>query len=344
MLLRHYIVCSLLACVSGAPHESHYPVCVQDGECKEDALEIESAASMLLQTSLSKLHNRPHEGERLFQTLARRADEEGQVRLAHGTQIPDQLVMTGGPATPGEMPGPVRQNIVSMILLQNQARKKQGLLPIRLRWLSTDTCHSYIKKHYDKDLVHLFQHAEPSFYKGDICRTAVLLREGGFYMDVDMQLSEPFLNLVDKDTTFMSARSKIGGLLNGLMAAAPGSPVLQNTLNFMRKWYTSGAHRDRHSGLMGTNCTLRGLEKVIQDNCPDLSLKATGGILQWSCGDHVIRLYEEKELRCSGSLSPSPECPIERKQARSFLARIGIFRPEQPQRNSRELIGWTRLI
>lgn len=266
--------------------------------------------------------------------------QQVQITLASAL-IPDQLVMTGKPDKVDDMPLEVRGNILNMIALESRTREAAGRPPIHLRWLGDSACHQFIAKHFDEELAGMFDKATPGYYKGDICRTAVLLVEGGFYMDVDLELKEPLLHLVDDKTTFMSAYSVNGDILNALLAVVPRSPVMQKALDEMRKWYQN---KDERKGLMGTQSTYRGLTGTIKEHCPEVEPVAMRATLQWNCGDEVIRLYEEKDLLCFlDANAPQPmECPEERKTADDYFMRYGIFEPSQPIAPGRKIVGWPR--
>merc|ERR1719487_804090 len=87
-----------------------------------------------------------------------------------------------------------------------------GVEALQPRWLGDKACHDYIITHYDEELAGFFDRAHPGNYRGDICRAAVLYREGGFYADVDVELKVPLTELVDAETTFMSVYSEHGDI------------------------------------------------------------------------------------------------------------------------------------
>jgi len=263
------------------------------------------------------------------------------VSISSASVIPDQLVMTGKPEKVDEMPLEVRGNILNIIALETRARAAKGKPPMQLRWLGDIACHAFIEEHFDEDLTALFDQASPGYYKGDICRTAVLVKEGGFYVDVDLELTEPLSNLVDDQTTFMSAYSINGDILNALLAVVPGSPVMEKALDEMKTWFKD---RSAQTGLMGTLSTYRAFGNTIKENCPEVDPVGMRSTMQWKCGKHVFRLYEEKNLLCfleAGAPQPS-ECPLERKNAPSKDLRLGLFEPGQRIFPGRRFIGWPR--
>merc|ERR1719440_1546750 len=146
-----------------------------------------------------------------------------------------------------------------MNILNTQALSGQ----LRFRWFGDKACRQYIKDHYDQELVTMFDTQKEGYYRGDICRSAVLYNEGGFYLDVDVEMAVPITSVVDKDTTFASAFSFYGessphAVLNAILAAEPKSEVLAENLKEIRRW----RHRREQNGLMGTKCLFRALQTV----------------------------------------------------------------------------------
>merc|ERR1719487_1968232 len=121
-----------------------------------------------------------------------------------------------------EMPDGVIENI------RNTQALSRGL---KLRWFGDKACRQYIKDHYDDELLEMFDSQEEGMYRGDICRAAVMYNEGGFYLDVDVQMNVSLASIVDKDTTFASAFSLGGDIFNAIMASEPKSEIMAENLN-----------------------------------------------------------------------------------------------------------------
>merc|ERR1719491_2008587 len=211
---------------------------------------------------------------------------------------------------------------------------------VRARWFGDQACRDYILANYDEELLGFFDHTHPGYYRGDICRAAVLYREGGFYTDVDVELRVPLTELVDENTTFMSAYSVNGDIFNGLLAAVPNSEGMGETLQEIRRWFRGETEQ---IGLMGTMTMLRGLENVVSMSCAAKTLEGVKSETQWACGRHQIRLYQEAGLMCPNEggprSAPSDECPWERRGAPDMM-RLGLFYPNLQR--ARSLIGWPR--
>lgn len=275
--------------------------------------------------------------------------------------IPKQLIMTGKPDTLAEMPEDVKKNVANNLRLISQ--------DVKFRWFGDRACHQYIKDHYDADLLHLFDTAYPGYYKGDICRAAILYQEGGFYLDVDLQLSVSLASLVDLNTTFASAYSINGDIFNAMIATVPKSNILRHTLNEMRKWYGVkyedldnedvvddivdklyrwNDDRSHPNELMGTRTMFRGMQHAMKAACGLNNLLEMRGKDRWSCGKHVMRMYEEDDLWCFPRADDPhrekwlKECPEERKKSPHYGLRLGLFQAGDGIKANRYLIGYPR--
>lgn len=269
-----------------------------------------------------------------------RPDETASVWQISGTvathKVPLQLVLTSKRAEAKELPPGVRSNIIHTLAMDPQ---------LRVRWIDDDTCVNYLQKHFEPHYADMLRKERRGSFRGDICRAAVLYREGGFYTDLDLQLKEPLTKLIDTDTTFMSCFTADNAILNALVAAAPRSMVMKETLKELRKWYNGEAMQSADSSSDGTTSEwmgpltmLRGLKGAIRKDCSGTSLD--GASLRIPCGKQKFVLYREAELDCM--TSPSDECPPQRANAEFMGVRFGMFelRPDEP--SYRRLVGWPR--
>jgi len=251
-------------------------------------------------------------------------------------RIPQQLLLTGRNESLRESALEAQENIWKV----SKASPK-----LEIRWLGDKACLQYLREHYDEELVQMFRNEVHGSFRGDICRTAVLLREGGFYMDLDVQLVLPLTELINNATSFMSVyeapEASKGGMLNALLAAEPQSAVMSETLNEIRKWYRGEVKR---GGWMGPETLLRAVNKVVETNCPCTSIYLRKQILQWpdinpqwSCGPHNFRFMVQRHLAC-GNHYNERECPEQRKTSQSYIVRQGLYFPG----SERRFIGWPR--
>merc|ERR1719291_1223214 len=156
--------------------------------------------------------------------------------------IPRQLVMTAKHGSLDSLPQKVQDNV----------RQTLALNPgLRLRWLDDDACGDFILDYFGPRLLQLFSRQREGKFRGDICRAAVIAVEGGFYVDLDVQMRVPFSQMVDNATTFMAVKSPKGDVLNALFAAERGSEVMRAVVAALEAWYGWLRPKRHYSGVMG---------------------------------------------------------------------------------------------
>jgi len=231
-------------------------------------------------------------------------------------RIPRQLILTGPVDSLQEMSALVQRKV--QLLLNRDP-------DMELHWLGDKLCAEYISQHSSKKLLYAFNHEPRGALRGDICRTAVLFREGGYYIDLDVELLLPMHKLVDKSTSFMSVfesfaddQGPSGGILNAIMAVEPGSRVLKQTLKHIEKWYQRGRfgpHPDR----MGPLTLSTGLMQVMRQDCPSewkQQLRTANPVSKWKCGPHAFQFYAQRRLHCAEKQDYGPEvCTAARRNA-----------------------------
>lgn len=213
-------------------------------------------------------------------------------------EIPKQLLITGKQDRIEDMPRDAQDNLQRIVRMNPE---------MSVRFLGDTACLQYIRAHYDPFLEMAFKRAERGAYRGDICRAAVLFREGGFYLDVDLQLVRPLRSLVDSNTTFMSVISAYGGVMNALMGVTPRNAVLDRTIEEIRQWYNPVYHEVRQqASALGAHASetnmrewaseLAYLEKVFSLPKTDLPmgpvtmLRALQAVVNRSCPDEYWRV------------------------------------------------------
>jgi hypothetical protein len=143
-------------------------------------------------------------------------------------RIPYQLFLTSKFPSLSAAPPDVREN-VQHVLDMNAG--------IHVTWFDDDACASFLRA-TSKPLHHAFLLSKHGPFKSDICRTAYLAKNGGWYMDLDVDLRQPFVELVAPETAFVSifgAENPAGNLpkaiLNAVIGAMPGSLVMRKAVH-----------------------------------------------------------------------------------------------------------------
>lgn len=256
-------------------------------------------------------------------------------------KIPKQVILTGPFAT-----------FKDIFEIRRSAKLFEWLglsKDVYVRYFNDSHCRAYIEQNYDEELTSFFDSEKFGSFRGDLCRAAILAREGGFYVDLDMQLRVPLTKLVDDATTFMTARSYINGALNALIATTPDNPVMSATISQIRKWYRNETeHTDKLTTYgLGPVTMEQGLEDVIKESCPGRRWKIEGA--QFECGPRTtMRFYTEVRMRhCLrwGELL----CPARRGKRKFEGLRYALFNGPKDvvmrsPRKAKEqnFIGWTR--
>eukprot|EP00408_Alexandrium_pacificum_P019544 CAMPEP_0171192008 /NCGR_PEP_ID=MMETSP0790-20130122/19653_1 /TAXON_ID=2925 /ORGANISM="Alexandrium catenella, Strain OF101" /LENGTH=302 /DNA_ID=CAMNT_0011657163 /DNA_START=40 /DNA_END=948 /DNA_ORIENTATION=+ len=249
--------------------------------------------------------------------------------------------MTSKQASPAHLVPAVKAN------LEKNLQMESGL---ELRWLDDSMCLDYLKEHFGAKFAQRLENEPRGSYRGDLCRAAVLFREGGFYIDLDVQLKVPLTRLVDSNTTFMTAFTVDGAVLNAVVAAEPRNEIMAETLRELRRWYDGDASHEAdeekektQSQWMGPLTMLRGLRVVMERSCPGVSLEMQRQVASWECGTQHFRFYDERDLACdyTGDADPNSECPPSRANSEFPGSRFGIFEPN-PQWDKRVLVAWPR--
>lgn len=238
-------------------------------------------------------------------------------------RIPRQLVVTSKEATPKQLPG----------LVQDNLKKTLKLSPgMRLRFLSDADCAAFVRKNCDTDIADFYDQEVRGSYRGDICRVCVLAHEGGFYLDLDVQMYYPVDSLVDERTTFFSTFSEDGAVLNAMMGVIPNSPVMLEALNQLKMWYRGEINvqaQETTSEWMGPVTMLRALRQVARQSCG----RWIANRLQWECGREVFLMYREAPIDCwrdvyydqDGKDRTLKECPPVRAENEFPGVKFGIY-------------------
>ena len=98
-------------------------------------------------------------------------------------------------------------------------------------------CRKYLLDNYGENYANAFDVLKPGAFKCDFWRYAVLYKEGGVYLDLDMTPEVPFDDFISPSDRFVSVVDrKIVGLFpcaiyQAFIAAEPGHPILKYALD-----------------------------------------------------------------------------------------------------------------
>jgi len=106
-------------------------------------------------------------------------------------------------------------------------------------FFTNEDCYNYMKNNFDNRVLQAYDKINPGAGKADIWRLAVILKEGGIYIDVDKILkdnSKSFIEILEEDDEFVHGRIwHIWGYdapsTNATICAVPNHPVIKMTFD-----------------------------------------------------------------------------------------------------------------
>lgn len=148
------------------------------------------------------------------------------------TKIPDTLLFTSKEDSLDQIPAHIKLNVDHTISLNSD---------LKVVYMGDKACLQYLNDNYaGSELPDIYRKTSRGSYRGDICRTAFLAKEGGYYVDLDIQVDRPLKDWVTADTEFMTATCEGQDcLLNAILIAAPNTPVMTETLQELKQWFYS---------------------------------------------------------------------------------------------------------
>lgn len=94
-------------------------------------------------------------------------------------------------------------------------------------FFSDQDCKDYLEANYGKEYVLAFNRLKPGAFKSDFWRYAILAKEGGIYIDLDMKVNKPFREFINPDTDFYVVKDiPDSAIYQAFIAVIPNHPVL----------------------------------------------------------------------------------------------------------------------
>jgi hypothetical protein len=94
-------------------------------------------------------------------------------------------------------------------------------------FFSDKECKDYLYANYGQEYLDAFNKLKPGAFKADFWRYAILAKEGGVYIDLDMKLTKPLREIVDCDTDFYVVKDvPDSAIYQAFIAVVSNHPVL----------------------------------------------------------------------------------------------------------------------
>jgi len=231
-------------------------------------------------------------------------------------QIPQQIIFTGWADKFADLKESEKANIIEAW------NSNPGF---RLRYLGDVACHNYLNEEFfasDPDLARLadfYKHEKLGMRRGDICRAAVLFREGGHYADLDMVFAAPISDLfVHGQADFVGSIDIFGRAFNAFQSGTKGHPILKKSLKILARKYDKGEGTNVYEGGdadVGVYALTDAIKEFQKEAC-QANLFEEQAI--HNCGPHRIIMFKEKQ--CT---HVATGCPRERKG--NQLTEYGVY-------------------
>ena len=108
---------------------------------------------------------------------------------------------------------------------------------VTVRFYDDDACARVIGDVAPEPLLSHFHNESEGVHKAEICRAAILQRDGGIYFDADLRARMDVRTLIAPDSTFVGVRSPNSTFFKAFMAAAPRSEVINRYLDHLVAWF-----------------------------------------------------------------------------------------------------------
>ena len=138
--------------------------------------------------------------------------------------IPKQIIQVW-------LQGPVSDKIKNNLLLLNPSYKYY--------FFTEKECLKYIETHFPSQIVDTFHNLKKPAHKSDLFRYCFLYREGGIYIDVDLEFKVPCDYIISNaNSSFISAigahsNHNFGECTNGLIFTEPSNDIFLHLINFI---------------------------------------------------------------------------------------------------------------
>jgi mannosyltransferase OCH1-like enzyme len=117
---------------------------------------------------------------------------------------------------------------------QQQPEEEPNINNIAVEFLDNAACRHHIEIAAPA-LVPYFDTEPKGMFKGDMCRTAALYNQGGYYFDVDIHVIQPIS--LEYNISFATVVSSSGVFFQAFLASTKHHPILQRTLQEMLHYY-----------------------------------------------------------------------------------------------------------
>ena len=206
----------------------------------------------------------------------------GSPSKAQQNKIPNVLIFTHALNLLEYQPGTTnatKEEQEELVALKNNIHATMELHPdAKVRFLMDEDCIRSIQSAIgaQSPLIDYFRKESTGMYKADICRGAALWETGGIYLDVDVGVRMPLLDVLDLNTTFATIlvhkdSSHLGNFFQAFMATTARHAVLERYLQLFLQHYQGKLSRPIKRGPLGVILLRQAFDDVILNQPKEVS-------------------------------------------------------------------------
>lgn len=284
-----------------------------------DGIDETQSHMALFQTSLSVFHEKRLDGDaRSGESPAPNAvDQKGQVgqgkpehslasmkskMFDNGTSVPwmvSNMYQTNGTRIPSKICFNFKVDLFedkgatrypeTYLNLQRTILRNPGFEVIMY---NDTTCRAAIARVHSEALAKYFDAEQSGAYKSDVCRLAMLIEHGGYYLDNDIEVITDLFSIAPAKASFVTVLAKFqppGGdgneVMQGFIGSTPGHPALKLALDQIWMQYllnVVGTYPDKGTALLEHTENMTGRTRHMSSTTFLGTRTLADALMQWT--------------------------------------------------------------
>jgi len=143
------------------------------------------------------------------------------------------------------------------IALKENMYKMASLNPtFTMKYFDDEQCAKYIESKLGTEMAYYFNHERHGPWKADLFRVIVLYFEGGYYLDVDIDMRLPIDEFISTSTTFTSVVDSTDiNIFQAFLGSTPTHPILGISIELFYAYYRGSLKGEKYqfNDNLGTN-------------------------------------------------------------------------------------------
>ena len=154
-------------------------------------------------------------------------------------------------------------------------------------------CRSFIKQHFDKDVLYAFDKLKPGAYKADLWRYCILYKKGGVYLDIKYRCCHNFKLIYVTDAEYFvqdRATQGLSGIYQAFLVCLPNNKILYDCIYNIVDNVKQNSYRNGVLGITGPD--LMG-KYISSDKC---SFILNNSHIKNKSGSSILESYPQYRI------------------------------------------------